>query len=67
VDRRRRVLVVLSDFAGHGGESRQRLVTRSVWVTKGPKLCWAECGELAGVLAWFGQTRKMLQKELQTA
>jgi hypothetical protein len=34
VDRRRRVLVVLGDFAGHGVESRRRLVTRSVWRTR---------------------------------
>lgn len=34
VDGRRRVLVVLGNFAGHGGESRQRVVTGSVWGTR---------------------------------
>ena len=34
VDRRRRVLVVLGDFAGHGGEWRGRLVTGGVWRTR---------------------------------
>ena len=68
VDRGRRVLVVLGDFAGHGGERDVRVEDwlAAVFGGRGPKLDAAECGELAGVLAWFGRAGKMLQNELQT-
>lgn len=68
VDGGRRVLVVLGDFAGHGGCRGRQCVGgyRQCLADEGPKLDAAECGELAGVLVWFGRACKMLQNELQT-
>lgn len=62
VDRRRRVLVVLGDFAGHGGESRQRLVTRSVWGTRALSCVGPSVGSWQAFLRGLGRRAKCYRR-----
>jgi hypothetical protein len=52
VDGGRRVLVVLGDFAGHGVESRCRLVTRGVWRTRALNCLRRSVGSWQAFLRW---------------